>query len=448
MTKGGGTSDAETIRILRRQLAEARGLLRSQHKLEAKYQRLQEENKILKEMLKPIEQRDALLRIAGESSVRSPSHGSPMKTTADHTMSPISIDHSSPETRKLDISKFVEINGERYLYQSRELIPLSERLSRLASKPRFMHPTGASEAKVEPLTRSDYLKKGGGNKKEQLLDDGSPLDVDDDDTPWSTPWHVIPTSPPDNEATPDNEAISENQPAPEGEQEVGHQLPGIPIRNMVGKSLLARGLRLFQESLRAAARAYWPKLWEEVREDADLLKCGKREMWYNLNAIGGTQELKRICPYDPDGLRGFLFCSIHPIRNIIAHSLQEYLPSAAVVDDHLEEIQKVLLVMGDGPRAHKARALRDELKAEAEAQVILLERKTGWSEIAFDEPEEEEWDPAFPEPPAWYDILVDTPDGDVTRKELPEAAKKLYQEHGFDGRLSTKWPWNGRPYYY
>ncbi|KAM7215298.1 hypothetical protein V8F06_009349 [Rhypophila decipiens] len=448
MSKIGGTSDAEVIRILRKELAKANEELQSYRGLRAENARLRQELRFFKETAKPTEERGKIYTVGHGSSSRLSCLSNSISTTLASTSSKDSSDYSSPPSRKLDISKSVGIEGEkrdsysygwyqpRYVYEAGEPKELPARLSRHAVLPRFMHPTQASEARVhdsclvsdsEQATRT-FIKKG--KRAEKYLTDK------------------------ETERRREEEALREDQ-AELGfekytrDQEIissGKSGYTAPLEG----SFFARDF-IFSESFHAAARAHWPRIWPEIAEGPHLLRCAGDEMESYLRRIS-IPELQQVCPFDPVGLRGFLGYDIRRIRNALAHPVAERFQYVWTLDDDLKGLQICLIMMCDGPRARKVRALRDELTRAAQERAHLDTVMEGFRGLPFDE-SEEDWDPSFPEPAAWKGIIEDemqgesNPDRDAEAKgnyrvpfqtELPEYAKRLLEEHGCKGYLDNR----------
>ncbi|KAK4208985.1 hypothetical protein QBC37DRAFT_391575 [Rhypophila decipiens] len=229
------------------------------------------------------------------------------------------------------------------------------------------------------------------------------------------------------------------------------QLWEVKIHSAVGGELLRQGLHLFKESFRAAARAHWPRIWPEIAEGPHLLRCAGDEMESYLRRIS-IPEIQQVCPFDPVGLRGFLEYDIRRIRNALAHQVAERFQYIWTLNDDLKGLQRCLIMMCDGPRARKVRALRDELTRAAQERAHLDIVMEGFRELPFDE-SEEDWDPSFPEPAAWKGIIEDEVEAEEKagreaepetnyrvpfQTQLPEYAKSLLEEHGCKGYLEKR----------
>ncbi|KAM7191527.1 hypothetical protein V8F33_008878 [Rhypophila sp. PSN 637] len=443
MGKIGGTSDAEVIRILRKEPSKAndelqsyRGVhaenarlrkeimffeaakLRSYRELDDENERLSHELNIFKETAKPTEERGRIYTVDNGSSSRLSYLSDSISTTLVSTPSRDSSDHSSPQSRKLNISQSVAIEGEkwyspsygwyqpRYVSDAGEPKELPARVSRNAVLPRFMHPTHASEARVhdscldydsQSATRK-FLKKGKGSEKyltdkdrehnreeERRREQETELDVEfylsrlRDERDRRILVNLEP-KPIDQETYRLDEAVN----------------PGLAsdtIHSAVGVEVVRQGLDLFKESFHAAAQG------------PHLARCSGDEMEHYLNRIS-IAEMHRFCPADPQGLRSFLSCSIRSIRNPLAHPAAWRFQDVRMLDNDLQGLQRCLIMMGDGPRARKVRALRDELTRAAQERAHLDIVMEGSMELPFDE-SEEDWDPSFPEPAAWKGMIED-----------------------------------------
>lgn len=129
---------AEIIRGLRKALAAAQEENRSCRGLRSENARLKDKIKILEKMVKLPKDRDVLPLASSRPSTPDPTGWNPLATP-----------------RKLDIGRSmgrsVTVKGNRYVYHDSELIRLGDRLSRISSRPSYMHLTRASEARVHVI---------------------------------------------------------------------------------------------------------------------------------------------------------------------------------------------------------------------------------------------------------------------------------------------------------
>ncbi|KAM7196713.1 hypothetical protein V8F20_006906 [Naviculisporaceae sp. PSN 640] len=427
--------DAETIRLLRKELAKANDLLRKYRNLPAENDRLRQENMILRKLLKRrrVDERGGIRSAFGESSVeRSRVLNSITKALASTTKN-----EGRHWEKKVDISKSfshrVDGKGAKYVYHAGEPIELNERLSKLASLPHFMHPTQASEAKITTLfddgslnTDSPrywwgprfFLKKGQGTSwlGSESSDCDNTLDTLDGPEEF-----VISDLSDDDWGNEPIESTTSVEPPPVEEtfrqQEiVKPEFRDVILPSSVSEPLMWRGLGLFQESFRAAARAYWPVVWQYIAEGPRRVKCGTSEMESYLERIK-KEELERACPNSRDRTRlvyNFKY-EIPVIRNELAHNDTYWFSRVRELNNRLERIQETLLLMGDQARVEKVRALRDEVMVEAERHIATRNAMKGWKRLPFNEVRGEDWDPSFPNPrpELWpYDPDIDDDDYD------------------------------------
>jgi len=302
----------------------------------------------------------------------------------------------------------ITIHGDRYVYHEGGLIRLDTRLSRISSRPSYMHPTQASEAKVashrESRAHPIYYLRNWREGRTATSPTSAVAEVRSLDPKEAKSWWRD-----DQEDLEKKVLEDENGKLAPAEPETfrlreGHRSPlcWTSISSEYGEAIVRRGLRYLQESFRAAARVHWPKVFQLIQGGPHLIKFSASEMEHYMMNIG-IGGLKLICPHDPWALGRQLGLGISRIRNDLAHPNEERFSYTGLVDDDLHEIQKCLLLMGDNSRAKATRALRDELVMKAEAQIHIDEVINGFSEMPFDQ-SEEDWDTSYPTPEAWAGV--------------------------------------------
>ncbi|KAM7196712.1 hypothetical protein V8F20_006905 [Naviculisporaceae sp. PSN 640] len=389
----------ETIRVLRRQLAEAMEELRVP--VPEEYLRLQQENEILKEMVKPEAQRASLLRTAHQKSA-----GKRLKLIIDisNTLEATARKGSkAQETRSLDISRAVTIGRKRYMYHLGELVELDRRLAALSELPRYMRPTHQSEGRV--VHRNETYQP---TEKAICAAWGQWLDLLQENGEGWDDWDAAPTK--SDEITRGNAA---DEPGPGfrlNDNIADHgRLGQARIHSAIGDSMLRRGFRLVQEAFRNAARAHWSAYRDSFAEGPHLVKGTKGEIVDYFKRVW-NRELCETCPHlrEPQDLQSFmtLDCHIPAVRNCFSHQNEDSLTSARKIDDHLWSVQKCLYLFGDRLRQRAARALRDRLVEEAKRRLEQFDVIWAFQEgLPFAEPPDWEDMDRSPEPEAWIGLV-------------------------------------------
>lgn len=126
---------AEIIRGLRKALAVAQEENRSHRGLRSENARLKKKIELLESMVKLPKDQDELASAGNKLSATS---GSTSWNTPIVT----------PTNIRRSMGRSITMYGYRYAYHDGELIQLNTRFSRISSRPTYMHPTQASEAKV------------------------------------------------------------------------------------------------------------------------------------------------------------------------------------------------------------------------------------------------------------------------------------------------------------
>ncbi|KAK3377576.1 hypothetical protein B0H63DRAFT_547063 [Podospora didyma] len=144
------------------------------------------------------------------------------------------------------------------------------------------------------------------------------------------------------------------------------------INGEFGMNLLARGLRLAQESFYHAAYARWPGLWRSTFPDGpSMIRCGTSEMRDNLAWFNRDEGEAFRDDHFENVIRPALL-RLNNIRNRIAHP--GAMPDVAHYDTLLRDAQIAAIALDNEERALKVRTLRDELRAEAERVYAEVEQ--------------------------------------------------------------------------
>ncbi|KAI4859105.1 hypothetical protein F4820DRAFT_454220 [Hypoxylon rubiginosum] len=132
---------------------------------------------------------------------------------------------------------------------------------------------------------------------------------------------------------------------------VDRLFPGriVRIRGDTGFKILQTAHRIAQEALYDAARKFWPRMWEQVKEGPHVVRLGRLELAQYVGEHGTRVDLS-LCGCTTHAVHNALLELVH-LRNRICHPEGDSFQPVGIVDVHLEHVQRLLIALGDDDRA-------------------------------------------------------------------------------------------------
>ncbi|KAM7196709.1 hypothetical protein V8F20_006902 [Naviculisporaceae sp. PSN 640] len=146
----------------------------------------------------------------------------------------------------------------------------------------------------------------------------------------------------------------------------------MEVSSAVTNDLLDRATKIFQATIWDLARQHWPSFFKSAIEDGPhLVRMTGGELGDLVRTYLRDEDLRVVCADNRrrSRLREDLLLGkfgVWNARNFLQHSNMHVMRKVKATEFHLRNLQEAVFLLGETDRAQDIRALRDELKAEAQ----------------------------------------------------------------------------------